>query len=108
MKARLRWMLLIGVLTALAAGPARALRCGSDVVKIGYHKHKVLNVCGEPTYFEEYDEPLLVPSDQGSYYLTQRVEIWTYDFGPQRFVHALKFINGVLVNIDEQGYGYRE
>ena len=103
MNAGLKFTASIVLLAALASDPAHALRCGNYVVNIGDRKHKVLNLCGEPNYVEVYDAPLWTP-----YYPVQRVEVWTYDFGPTRFLHELRFINGVLFSIDELGYGYRE
>jgi hypothetical protein len=35
-----------------------------------------------------------------------RAEDWTYNFGPNRLMQRLRFINGQLHEIDTMGYGY--
>ena len=35
------------------------------------------------------------------------VEIWTYNFGPDRLMQRLKIEDGVVVEIRTLGYGYR-
>jgi hypothetical protein len=34
------------------------------------------------------------------------IEHWTYDFGPNRLVQRIRFVDGVAVTISNQGYGY--
>lgn len=99
MRAILRYGLLIALL--VMAGQTFALRCGNKLVDRGDRKYKVLYVCGEPTYIDAYDRP--VP---GAYFLSTPVEVWTYNFGPTRFMYELIFENGVLVRINQLGYGY--
>jgi len=33
------------------------------------------------------------------------VDEWTYDFGPQRFVHYLTFLDGKLARVETGSYG---
>ncbi|NQZ08955.1 MAG: DUF2845 domain-containing protein [Algicola sp.] len=34
------------------------------------------------------------------------IEHWTYDFGPNRLVQKIRFVDGVATTISNQGYGY--
>jgi hypothetical protein len=34
------------------------------------------------------------------------VEVWTYNFGPDRFMQRIRFENGVIVRIESLGYGF--
>jgi hypothetical protein len=34
------------------------------------------------------------------------IEIWTYNFGADRFMQRIRFQNGVVVRIESLGYGF--
>jgi len=34
------------------------------------------------------------------------VEMWTYNFGPDRLMQRIRFENGVVVRIESLGYGF--
>lgn len=100
------------LLCLLTAAPAQALRCGTDVVNEGDRTFKLLQTCGEPTLVEQgrrrvpyriYDNVL------GQYamaYDDVPVEIWTYNFGPQRFIQYITIEDGRIKHIESGGYGY--
>ena len=82
---------------------AQALRCGNKLVSIGDRMHKVHRLCGDPTYVDAYDQALSTYGySQGSVH----VEVWTYNFGRNRFMREMIFENGVLRYINQLGYGY--
>jgi hypothetical protein len=35
-----------------------------------------------------------------------QVEIWTYNFGPNKLLQRIRFENGIVVKIDSLGYGF--
>ena len=37
-----------------------------------------------------------------------RVEEWTYNFGPRKLMRLIRLENGVVADIQELGYGFRE
>jgi hypothetical protein len=37
-----------------------------------------------------------------------QIEVWTYNFGPDRLIERIWFEDGVVVNIESLGYGYNE
>jgi hypothetical protein len=97
-----------GVLLLLAAGPAEALRCGSKVVSLGDTQYQVRQRCGEPddvtrrwvTVYQRVSPDREVAVD------VEVVE-WLYDFGRNRLVTRLRFVDGVLEHEWTDGYGTR-
>jgi Protein of unknown function (DUF2845) len=89
----------------LMPGQAFALKCGSKIVAVGDRMHKVHRLCGAPTFVDAYDRPI---SGFGYGYLQGfvHVDVWTYNFGPSRFMRELIFENGVLRYINRLEYGY--
>ncbi len=80
--------------------------------RLGDSTFDVLARCGEPALREETLGQVAVeaPVGGGSWaptsFTTVRVEIWTYDFGPQAFSRRLEFEDGKLARIVAGGYGY--
>lgn len=83
------------------SGQALALKCGTKFVDIGDRKHKVLYKCGEPSYTDFYEQASPVYP-----YPMQQIEVWTYNFGSNKFMQELIFRNGKLQRINTLGYGY--
>jgi hypothetical protein len=99
---------------AMATGTA-SLRCGSRVVQGGDTSESVRSKCGDPAgishqtlfrrpslfyggrFFFSSDELVAVP-----------VEIWTYNFGPRKLMHRLKFVDGILEEVESMSYGYHD
>ena len=96
----------------VACQPAFAMRCKNDLVREGMHPLEVINKCGEPHYVEESTEysSAAIDNEQAGLYLQHevpiRIEEWTYDFGPRRFMRLLRFENGKLISIESIGYGH--
>ncbi len=68
---------------------------------------EVLLKCGEPARRESWEEKRVEAVGPGREERTViRVDQWTYNFGPHNFIHRLRFQNGRLVKIEQQGYGY--
>jgi hypothetical protein len=66
------------------------LRCHGEIVHIGDTKSDVKDKCGEPT-----------SRKRGSW----ESEVWFYDFGPDTFVHYIKFVGDKIERIQSGGYG---
>ncbi len=125
-----RFVLLLTCFVLVSASSADALRCGSRLISKGAYKPEVLYKCGEPDFVEEfllYDTVILNPRTRrrtihnhrvpmhGGYEIPHghkllatpvRAEDWTYNFGPNRLMQRLLFINGKLKKIESIGYGY--
>ena len=118
-------LLLLVSLGLLFAEPAAAFRCGNKLVKDGMHEQQVIAVCGEPDSIRHlgyalrsYSPPVrrrLGPGFTEYRYpgygvYTQEVMIteFIYNFGPRRKMRRLLFEGGILVTIEDIGYGYRK
>ena len=111
----MRKILVLCGLLAFFSAPAFAMRCGSRLVEEGESRAEVRAKCGDPSdvshrailrrpvlwwhgrrFYEGFD-PVEVP-----------IETWIYNLGPNKLMQRLKFEDGLLVEIESLGYGYRE
>ena len=111
----------------LAAEPALALRCGNKLVLRGDPMAKVLKYCGEPVSVQQrsivrrgfprsrvfrdrnlrgFDDEELLIHDRS--YVEVLVDEWTYNFGPRKLMRIIRFENGLVADVKELGYGFRE
>jgi hypothetical protein len=100
------------VLTLGLAGPAHALRCGNNIVSRGDSTLTLLRNCGEPTLREQFVERTpyrafdRTRNEHYTAYDEQPYEIWTYNFGPRRFIQRITIKDGKIQRIESQGYGH--
>ena len=121
--ARLKLLVIIALLTLIAwEAHAQAMRCGSRLISEGDPREKVLNECGQPSDVEAWEEERYDYFDRpppsrlyreferyGNAYRVRafiRVEIWTYNYGPSRFVDYVRMENSIVRKIYSGGYGY--
>ena len=108
------WLAVALLAAALIAAPAHAFRCGSRIVSEGDTRVEVLAKCGEPADIERrsiwrqpvywlHGRPYHVSNDLAEV----PVESWIYNLGPQKLMRRLRFEDGVVVEIETLGYGYR-
>jgi len=121
------WVAMCMALAVLLSGnglfaSSEAMRCGSRLVSEGDPRDKLLNECGPPSNVEAWDEEAYQyfdrppPSSQyreferyGNSYRVRayiRVEVWTYNYGPSRFIDYVRLENGIVRRIYSGGYGY--
>src|SRR5262249_24846540 len=102
---------LLFLLVCLGAGPAWALRCGTRLVVSGDSESAVLYKCGHPDTTErrvtyrpvaDYDDFGILRS---AVYVPVVLDVWVYNFGPQRFMQEFSFEDGRLTYIQSLGYG---
>ena len=127
MKKETRLSFLIVIIGLMLLGlwePSFALRCGTRLVSIGDTRFEVLQKCGEPDFVEAWEEELIqrdfgirrqFDSESRRYtwyrepFLVKeqvKIEEWTYNLGPTRFVRYLRFENGVLTDIRTGDKGF--
>ena len=105
----------LGMLAGLGlsgAASADALRCGSKLITRGDHAAEVLHYCGEPAAVHTRvirrgaigTRGLILPG----FVEEVLVEVWTYNFGPHKLMRQLRIENGILREVEQLGYGYRE
>lgn len=94
---------------------AEYLRCGSKVVETGDSQSTVRFKCGEPAEVARQSamrRPTFVRNGRvfygGDDLVEVPVEVWTYNFGPNKFMRRLRFVGGVLEEIVTLGYGHNE
>jgi hypothetical protein len=91
---------------------ADAVECNGQWALVGDSEVDLLGKCGEPSLREVRTE-----EKQGITYdktaqageakkVTEVIERWTYNFGPQRFVQYVTLAGGRVRSIQSGGYGY--
>ena len=123
-----------GALAVIAASlllplEALAMRCGNYLIDKGDTQAKVLKYCGQPVQTKQrlglrsgvylnnsarrggdpdkdllYDRGHFIPYGQREVL----VEEWVFNFGPGKLMRQVTFENGVVEEVKELGYGYRE
>jgi hypothetical protein len=108
------WLLHIPLLMLMPlVVQADSLRCGTKLVHEEDSKSVVQSKCGEASDISRsslWRRPIVWihgrPVHVGSDLLEVEVELWTYNFGPHRFMRRVRFENGLVVEIETLGYGY--
>ncbi len=97
---------------ALAATPARgdSIACAGGIVQNGDSKLDLLAKCGRPTLVEDRatDKSAFDVRNGVARRVVSPVEVWTYDFGRNRFVQLVRLARGKVVSIERGGYGYAD
>jgi hypothetical protein len=111
-RCRLGWVLaallapaVVAALLAPALAAADSMRCGSRIVKDEDSIDKVLAVCGEPVTKERTWIQRAPQFEWGGtdYSFPGRedvpVDLWTYDFGPNKLKMRVRFVAGQVQSI---------
>ena len=115
----MRTLLLAGLtlVAAALAAPAQAdsLRCGSRVIRDGDPSVEVRAFCGEPADVQtrtilrrpryDYRGRLVYFGDS---VVEIPVETWTYNFGPNKLMRRIRFVDGRVDGVETLGYGYND
>jgi len=102
-----------GVLTAPAH--ADGMRCGSRLIRDGDARAQVRAFCGEPDDVQTRSilrRPVYNLRGRLVYYGDGLVEIpvetWTYNFGPNKLMRRVRFVDGLVETVETLGYGYND
>ena len=105
----------LSTLLLAIALPASAdnMRCGNRLLGNGDPRAKVRQLCGEPADIQT-QSILRRPTFNfggrilayGDGYVEVPVEIWTYNFGPYKLMRQVRFVDGIVEEIETLGYGY--
>ena len=88
-------------------GHPAAGRCDIGGIHKGTSQYEILQRCGEPAFKDTRQEERLIVVDKNTNRLTiTRIDEWTYNFGPNRFLRILKFENGELVDVETGDRGF--
>jgi len=84
-----------------------AERCDSTEIQTGITQYEILQRCGEPAFKDSRQVEQLTSADEHTNTLTiKRIDEWTYNFGPTKFLRILKFENGELVEVETGDHGF--
>jgi Protein of unknown function (DUF2845) len=108
--------LLMCGLPLLWAAPASAdaMRCNGRLIGDGDTRAEVRAMCGIPADVQTRTI-LRRPSVNfhgrlvhfGDGLVEIPVETWTYNFGPYKLMRRVRFVDGIVEEIETLGYGYR-
>ena len=94
---------------------AESMYCGNRVIAVGTSSAELAAACGEPAQVSKSSilsgSAGLVRGSGGvvtGSAVEIPVEIWTYNFGPDRLMERIRIENGVIVDMASLGYGYNE
>lgn len=118
----MRTPLLIGLalsaMTMVLAMPAHAdgMRCGSRLIRDGDARAEVRAFCGEPADVQTRTilrRPVYNRVNGRIVYFGDGlaevpVETWTYNFGPNKLMRRVRFVDGLVEEVETLGYGYND
>jgi hypothetical protein len=105
---------LVGILSGLliaSGASADSVRCGSKVITEGDTIEKVREYCGEPTETQRTWMTRQPRFEYGGQEIPFEgsedvpVDLWTYDFGPNKLVRRIRFIAGKVDSIETREHG---
>lgn len=91
---------------AACADDRDTLRCGSAIVSIGSTAGEVLSKCGEPASGSQREVITIDGRRQQRTIITNDVEDWIFNFGPNQFQYLVTLKNGRVKRIQSLGKGY--
>lgn len=87
------------------------MRCGNYIIGAGNSRDEIVSRCGEPadkrtstlpsTYRNRHGE-IVVDSSKPA----QEISEWVYNFGSDKLMMQLRFVDGQLQDVKTLGYGY--
>lgn len=109
-------LLTVACLMAVATPAlADAMRCGSRLVREGETRDEVLAKCGKPSDIQTRTilrRPYYDFHGRIVYYgdglVEVPVEIWTYNFGPYQLMRRVRFVDGIVDEIETLSHGYHQ
>lgn len=122
LRASALFLVATGLLCAESAY-ADSMRCKERLVSTGLRMYDVSALCGPPDAVDQRIERrgirrrVRVPCGPGGQALCETeindaievpIEVWTYDFGRQRFLQYVTFEQGTVVRIDSGTYGHKQ
>ncbi len=105
---------LVGILSGLllaSGASADSVRCGSKVITEGDPIEEVREYCGEPTETQRTWMTRQPRFEYGGQEIPFEgsedvpVDLWTYDFGPNKLVRRIRFIAGKVDSIETREHG---
>jgi hypothetical protein len=115
---RVSFYIALAVMAAAFTAPVHAddgLRCGQRLVRQGDPRSQVRAFCGEPDDVQTRTilrRPVYELQGRRVYFGDNLVEIpvetWTYNFGPNKLMRRVRFVDGLVDEVETLGYGYND
>lgn len=100
-------MVSLAFFSSAAATETGTCRCDNGIVSIGDAMVEVVAKCGEPTVKTQREEKRVVQEERNKKsYSIVTIDEWSYNFGPNAFMYAIRFADGRVERIDSLDYGY--
>jgi hypothetical protein len=116
---------LAGIAVAATADARGTLRCPDGLIRSDDPRVIVLKRCGDPIDVQQtsiFHRAIVAPGEVlredrrvgsriplGEAWISGQEEVWTYNFGPNRFMRQIRFVNGRVREIEAlRHYGYRD
>jgi hypothetical protein len=105
-----KWLSLLVLAWMPALAVSQTLRCSDKIISEGSTRLEVSSLCGDPAQIEHktiYNE-VSVPASSVLVGKTTEVhvELWIYNFGPNRLMQRIWLEDGVVIRIESLGYGF--
>lgn len=106
-----KWLMAAVVACVPTLVTAQSLRCDGKIIGQGTTRAKVAALCGDPVQTDQKSVLYQAPGSdsRGNPLVTAvevQVEVWIYNFGPNRLMQRIRFEDGLVVRIESLGYGY--
>jgi hypothetical protein len=108
-----KWLMLAVAACLPALVTAQSLRCDGKIISEGASRAEVAALCGDPVQVDQksvYYRPIASTGNQANPRAASavevQVEVWTYNFGPNRLMQRIRFEDGLVVRIESLGYGH--
>jgi len=105
------WLPLLVLICTPALAFSQSLRCAGKIVNEGTTSQELARLCGEPAQVEHktiYNDVSANTSRVRASSSTEiHVEMWIYNFGPNRLMQRIWIQDGVVTQIESMGrYGH--
>jgi hypothetical protein len=106
------WLLLVLLACAPTFASAQTFRCSDRIISTGATRAEVVGLCGDPaqiqhkTVYNSISAGLGQSSVVAGSTVEIQVELWVYNFGPDKLMQRVRFEDGIVVHIDSLGYGF--
>jgi hypothetical protein len=103
-------VLLIGLLS-LTAQAETNMRCGNYIIGVDNSPSEIISRCGEPTEKRSTTLPSTYRNRYGEIVVdhskpAQEISEWVYNFGADKLMMQLRFVDGQLQDVKTLGYGH--
>lgn len=105
-----RWLALVSLAWTPALAFSQSLQCSDKIISRGSTSSEVASLCGKPDQVEHktiYNDVSAAASGVIAGTTTEvHVEMWIYNFGPDRLMQRIWIEDGVVVRIESMGHGF--